>query len=227
MVDNLMAGLAAFFQISLVGGLVLASPWVIYQLRGFIAPGLHPHEKRVVYRSVPFFVGLFVAGVLFGWFVALPGAVDFMVQFNLRLGFQHQITVSSWVSFALVFPVSFGIAFELPFGMVILSKIGLVSAAGFRRHRRMAILLSAIISAVLTPTVDPIGMMVMFVPMVLLYEAGVGCAWLSERNRGAIGRSAVEPESRNSDDLVASFLVPLVAGQMNRRRDASASVSGI
>jgi Tat protein translocase TatC len=218
-VKGIMEGFAAFFEISLLGGLVLASPWVIYQLWGFLAPGLYPHEKRLVYRSVPFLLGLFLVGALFGWFCALPSAVDFMVGFNLRLGFQLQITVSSWVSFAIVFPLAFGLAFELPLAMVVLSKIGLVSGASFRRRRKMAILVVSIISAVLTPTPDPLGMMVMFVPLVLLYEAGLLCVSYSERRP--------DHNAGPSDDLIASLLVPVVAGHLAKRAWADRAASQI
>ncbi len=108
-----------------------------------------------------------------------------MTEFNLRMGFHHQITVSSWVAFALIFPMGFGVAFELPLVMSIASRVGLASSATFRRHRRLAILLAAIVSAVASPTTDPLGMMLMFVPLVLLYESGIWFAWLSERGSSA------------------------------------------
>src|SRR5262249_900809 len=151
----------------------LASPWVVYQVWGFVAPGLYPHEKRFVFRSVPLFVGLFIVGVLFGWMVALPSSLDFMIRFNRDVGLYHQISVSSWATFAVVFPTGFGIAFELPLAMVVLSKIGLSSGSSLRKYRKVAILISAIMSAVLTPSPSPFDMMLMLIPLVLLYEAGL------------------------------------------------------
>jgi sec-independent protein translocase protein TatC len=184
-VKDFWEGMLAYMHISFVGGLALASPWVLYQLWGFVAPGLYPHEKRIVYRNLPLLVGLFATGCAFGWCVALPATVRFMTEFNLRMGFHHQITVSSWVAFALVFPMSFGLAFELPLAMSTASRIGLASSATFRRWRRPAILLAAVVSAVVSPTTDPLGMMLMFVPLVVLYESGIWFAWLSERRGSA------------------------------------------
>jgi sec-independent protein translocase protein TatC len=184
-VKDFWEGMLAYMHISFVGGLVLASPWVLYQVWGFVAPGLYPHEKRIVYRNLPLLVGLFATGCAFGWCVALPATVRFMTEFNLRMGFHHQITVSSWVAFALIFPIGFGVAFELPLVMSIASRIGLASSAAFRRYRRLAILLAAVVSAVASPTTDPLGMMLMFVPLVLLYESGIWFAWLSERHSSA------------------------------------------
>jgi Tat protein translocase TatC len=208
-IQGIVDGLAAFLRISLIGGILLASPWVLYQLWAFVAPGLYAHEKRLVYRCVPALLGLFAAGVMFGWLVALPGALDFMIQFNLGLGLQLQITAHSWVSFALIFPLAFGIAFELPLVMVLLAKIGLMTGQDFRRHRRMAILVAAIVSAVLTPTTDPVGMMFMFLPMVVLYEAGIWSIWLIARMPASAKQ---HEEHAGSEDLLGALLVPLVCG---------------
>lgn len=225
-VPSPLAGLAAFFQISMVGGLVLASPWVFYQLWGFVAPGLLRHEKRLVYRSLPFLLGLFVLGMTFGWLVALPSSLDFMVRFNQGAGLQHQIAVGSWASFALVFPIAFGVAFELPLGMVVLSKIGLVSAAEFRKQRRYAILVAAIVSAVLTPSPNPIDMLLMLAPLALLYEGGIWCVWLTA---GAQKSSATvrDVEEDDSGDLIGCFLLPLLTGHARDRATFGQTTSRI
>jgi sec-independent protein translocase protein TatC len=200
----------------MVGGLILASPWVVYQIWGFVAPGLYPNEKRLVYRSVPLFVALFLAGVLFGWTVVLPGSIDFMIRFNQDAGLQHQIAVSSWATFAVVFPAAFGVAFELPLAMIVLSKIGLATGAGLRKYRKVAIVLAAIVSAVLTPSPYPMDMILMLVPLVLLYEAGIVCVWLTDRRRSrSASERGQEPESSN--DLMASFLVPFLTGRLYGR----------
>jgi Tat protein translocase TatC len=207
-------GLGAFFQISMVGGLVLASPWVVYQLWGFVAPGLYPDEKRLVFRSVPLFVELFVIGVLFGWLVALPSSLDFMIRFNQGAGLQHQIAVSSWATF-VVFPTAFGVAFELPLAMVVLCKIGLATGRTLRKHRKVAIVISAIVSAVLTPSPSPLDMLLMLVPLIVLYEAGLASVWLVERRPQSC--AAAPPRAGSSDDLFASFLLPLLAAGLGRR----------
>jgi sec-independent protein translocase protein TatC len=216
-VPTVMSGLSAFFEISMVGGLVLASPWVVYQLWGFVSPGLYPSEKRLVYRSVPLFVGLFVVGVLFGWMVVLPGSLDFMIRFNKSSGFDHQITVSSWATFAVVFPAAFGVAFELPLALVVASKIGLATIAGLRKYRRIAIVIAAIVSAVLTPSPNPVDMLLMLIPLMLLYEFGIACVWLTDRRSVAV---ANEIRDEGSSDLFASLLLALVLGYSPTSRSA-------
>jgi sec-independent protein translocase protein TatC len=206
-VPTITAGLAAFFEISMVGGLILASPWVIYQLWGFVAPGLYAAEKRLVYRSVPLFVGLFVIGVVFGWTIVLPSSLDFMIRFNQGAGLQHQITVSSWATFAVVFPAAFGLAFELPLAMVVLSKIGLATEAGLRKYRRLAIVIASIVSAVLTPSPNPMDMIMMLIPLILLYEAGIWCVWLGQRGWA---RQRAPEDFDGSGDLLGSLLIPLL-----------------
>ncbi len=214
-VRSLMEGLIIFLQVSLIGGLVLSSPWIAYQIWGFLAPGLYANERRMVHRSVPILVGLFLGGVFFGWFAALPPAVDFMVRFNLAMGFQLQITASSWVAFALAFPLAFGLAFELPLVMVLLARIGLVCGDTFRRHRKLVIVLLAVLSAVLTPSPDPLSMMMMLVPLVALYESGIWCVRIVERRRARRPQpSPNDAEHRDSTDLFASLLAPIIVSHM-------------
>jgi sec-independent protein translocase protein TatC len=220
---TIMSGLAAFFEISMVGGLILASPWVIYQLWGFIAPGLYPAEKRIVYRSVPLFVGLFAIGVVFGWTIVLPSSLDFMIRFNQGAGLQHQISVSSWATFAVVFPAAFGVAFELPLAMVVMSRIGLTTETGLRKFRRFAIVIAALVSAVLTPSPNPIDMLMMLIPLIVLYEAGIWCVRLAH------GGWAHQESTEQSEggDLIGSLLLPLLTVHGVWRRHAGQKGSGV
>lgn len=111
--------------------------------------------------------------------------------------------------------MAFGVAFELPLGMVVLSKIGLVSMAGFRKKRRYAILMAAVVSAVLTPSPNPIDMLLMLAPLVLLYEGGIWCVWLADRRQKSSATEEVEDDE--SDDLIACFLLPLLTGHSRDR----------
>jgi Sec-independent protein secretion pathway component TatC len=121
--------------------------------------------------------------------------------------------------------MAFGVAFELPLAMVVLSKIGLVSEAGFRKKRRFAIVIAAILSAVLTPSPNPIDMILMLVPLVLLYEGGIWCVWLTGRKKRSL--NVPETEKHESDDLIACFLIPLVTGRVCGRATAGHSASRI
>jgi sec-independent protein translocase protein TatC len=162
-----------YFQVSILCGFVLASPWIFYQLWMFVAAGLYPHEKRYVYLYLPFSLFLFLGGVLLCEFIALPIAVKYLLGFNEWLGVEPELRLSEWLSFAILMPVIFGVAFQTPIVMFFLERMGIVRVELFTKHRRIAILLLAIAAAVLAPAGDLGSMMLLAIPMVGLYEIGI------------------------------------------------------
>lgn len=208
-----------YMRISLVGGIFLASPFVFYQIWGFVAPGLLAAEKRLVVPVISGSVASFVMGAAFCYVVVLPFMTDFLIKMTMESpGLTLEPTLASTVSFSVVLLLAFGAVFELPLFMYILSAVGLVSAKGFLGFYRYWIVVSFIIGAVLTPTPDPINQAMMSLPLVLLYGVGIGIAWLVERN----------PEqklSRVKLGLVAVVLVALAVGGVSlaaRRGDGQA-----
>jgi sec-independent protein translocase protein TatC len=161
-----------YLKVSFISGLVLTSPWVIYQIWLFVAAGLYPHERKYVYTYLPMSVGLFVFGILFCFFIVFPFILKFMLGFNKQLEVVPQIRLSEWISFAISLPVMFGIAFQLPMVMLFLERISVFDVKGYRDKRRMAIFTISIIAMLLTPP-DPISMCSMMLPLVLLYELGI------------------------------------------------------
>ncbi len=175
---NVQEAFMMYMKVALVGGLVIGSPWIFYQLWLFVAAGLYPHERRYVYFYLPVSVGLFLGGVMFCFYFAMPVVLDFFLGFNRTLGLTAQLRMSEWVSFAIMLPLMFGISFQLPIVMLFLERISLVSVETFRSQRRIAILTISIVAMILTPTPDPTTMMAMFIPLVALYELGiVMCSW--------------------------------------------------
>ncbi len=162
-----------YFKVSAWCGVVLASPWIFYQLWLFVAAGLYPHERRLVRVSLPLSIGLFLGGVALCEFVVLPAGVDYLLSFNDWLGYEPDLRLSDWLSFALLTPLVFGIAFQTPLVMVFLERIGMIDADGYRRHRRLAMFLLAVLAAVLSVTPDYYSMLALTVPMWALYEAGI------------------------------------------------------
>jgi sec-independent protein translocase protein TatC len=162
-----------YFKVSMVCGVVLASPWIFYQLWMFVAAGLYPHEKRLVHINLPLSVGLFLGGVALCEFVVLPTGVDYLLSFNDWLGYEPELRLSDWLSFALLMPLVFGIAFQTPLVMVFLERIGLFSVDTYRRNRRLAIFLLAVLSALISVTPDWINMLSLAVPLWGLYEVGI------------------------------------------------------
>lgn len=175
-----------FFMVCLVSGLVIASPWVFYQAWAFVAAGLYRHERSYVTKYLPFSIGLFLAGVFLCFFLVLPITLNFLLQFNVWLGVAPTLRLSEWMGFATILPLIFGLSFQTPLVMLFLERIGVFTIEDFRAKRKMAILVMAIASAILTPTQDPISMLLLAGPMILLYEVGI--VMMGRDARGASAR---------------------------------------
>ena len=162
----------AYLKVSLVVGFVVASPVVFYQLWMFIAAGLYPHEKKYVYFYMPFSLILFFAGMAFCFWVVFPYILYFLLGFNRWMNIAPMIRLGDWISFAVMLPLAFGISFQLPIVMLFLERIGLFSIEDYRSKRRIAVMVIAVISMMLTPA-DPQSMLAMMIPLVVLYEGGI------------------------------------------------------
>lgn len=173
-------GIETFFRVALVCGAVLAMPWMLYQLWLFIVPGLHPHEKRYVYIFVPSATGLFLLGVAFAWFVLLPSAINFLSTFLPSI-FQTGWTSQEYIGFATTFMLWLGISFQLPLIVYFLGRFGIISAKNLRDHWRFAIVGVAVLAAAITPSIDPVTMLLTMLPLVLLYFLSIALATLGQR----------------------------------------------
>ena len=164
--------LFTFFMISIIAGLGIASPIVLYQVLAYVAPGLYEHEKRWLYLSIPAIAVAFLIGAAFAWFVVLRFTVGFLAGFAPR-SIATEFTVATWVTFVLRILLAVGIAFETPFFIFALAKIGVVKASTLGKYRRYAIVAIVILAAVITPTPDPFTQLSVAVPVYALYEIGV------------------------------------------------------
>ena len=170
---NVQEAFMMYIKVSLVSGVIFASPWIFYQLWQFVAAGLYPHERRYVHVYLPMSIGLFLGGVLFCFFLALPLLLDFLLSYNRWLGVVPQIRLSEWVSFVILLPLMFGICFQLPLVMLFLERIGIFGVDDYRSRRRMAIFVMAVLSMVVNPGGDIGSMFLLFGPLVILYEFGI------------------------------------------------------
>lgn len=166
-------GFMSYMKVCFFAGLLLASPWVFYQLWLFIAAGLHPHERKYVHVYLPLSIVLFVLGALSGYFYAFPLMLDFLIGFNDWLGIGFTPRLSEYISMAMLMPLMFGVSFQLPMVMVFLERIGICSVEAYKRNWRIAVLVISIASMVLTTAPDPWSMMLMMVPLLLLYVFGI------------------------------------------------------
>jgi sec-independent protein translocase protein TatC len=173
--------MTVYIEVTLVCGVVLASPWVFWQLWGFFAAGLYPHEKRCVHRFLPFSLGLFLAGAVLCQFLVVPRAVEALLWFNEWLGFEPELRLSEWLGFTLLMPLVFGVAFQTPLAMLLLERLGVLSAAAYRGKRRLAWFVLAVFAAVITPSVDWYSMFLLWIPMGMLYELGIWLCVLAPR----------------------------------------------
>lgn len=163
---------ATYIKISVVAGLVLASPWVFYQIWLFVAAGLYQHERKYVHIYLPLSISLFVVGGLFCFYFVFPIVLDFLISFNKWLGVELQPRLSEYISLVLMLPMMFGLSFQLPLIMLFIERIGIISVQGYVENWRMAVLIISIASMILTPS-DPTSMLLMMLPLIVLYFGGI------------------------------------------------------
>ena len=178
---NPTAPFTLYFRMAMLGGLFVASPYVLWQVWGFISPGLYPHEKRY---AVPFTVlcsGLFIAGGAFAYFVAFPATLHFLLTFAHQ--FKPFITIDEYFSLATTIILGLALVFELPVLILVLTFLHLITPGFLLRNTRYAILLIFIAAAVITPTPDIPTMMLFAMPLVALYFLGIGLSYLVLRMR--------------------------------------------
>lgn len=159
---------SVFMRVSLFGGFVLASPFVIWQVWAFIAPALSKREKRAVIPAVAVLALLFIGGVAFGYW-SLERGLGFLLDFGEgRL--DAEIGASFYLSFAMRFLLVFGIAFEFPVFLFLTAAVGVVGWRQLASGRRWAVLTIVTVGAVVTPSGDPLTLILLSVPLYLLYE---------------------------------------------------------
>ncbi len=163
-------------KISLIAGLFLASPYVLWQLWLFISPGLYRHEKRYVWPFILLTSSLFIAGGLFAYKLALPKALYFLVGFGKE--FQPVVEINEYWNLAFSIMVAVGLVFELPVVVMILSFFGIVTPKFLLRNIRYAILLTAVAAAAIVPSNDMASIFVVWIPLVGLYVLSIGLSWL-------------------------------------------------
>ncbi len=198
--------LFASIKISFLAAIVVSMPVILHQCWKFIQPALLPGEQR---WGIPLFLlasGFFALGLAFCNLVILPLVIDFFVSFGLERELKPELAVGTYVDFNVKFLLAFGFAFELPLTLTLLSRAGLVTPEQLSKFRRHAAMVALIVSAVITPDATLFTMMLMAVPLIVLYEAGIwGAKWFGQRKTPVSEESEdIDGESLSDDETTPS-----------------------
>lgn len=182
--------LGVFMRVALLAGFSLALPYIGFELWLFVAPGLRRRARLMALFAIPAVILFFLAGMLFAYFVMLPTALPFLVDF---MGFRTEPRPATYFPFVTGLMFWVGVAFQFPLVIFALASLGLVKPKMLLEQARLAVVILAIVAAAITPTIDPVNMFLVWGPLVALYFLGVGLASLAERGRRR--RQANHPQS--------------------------------
>jgi sec-independent protein translocase protein TatC len=161
-----------YFRVALFAGFALAMPVILYEIYAYIDPALLPKERRFIrLMGIPV-IGLFVAGMLFCYFVLLPNAIKFLITFGDE-NIHNELRAADYISFVTIFILGMGLIFEVPVAIFALVKIHVITRQWLAKQRRYAVLVAFLIAAVITPTPDPFNQTLVAIPMYLLFELGL------------------------------------------------------
>jgi sec-independent protein translocase protein TatC len=180
--------IGVFMRVALLSGFVLAFPYIALELWFFAAPGLSRSSRLFGLFAIPIATLFFVAGIAFAYFVMMPTALPFLLNF---MGLQTQARPSSYISFVTSVMFWIGAAFEFPLVIYVLARLGFVRAKLLSNQWRLAIVIIAIGAAAITPTVDPVNMALVMGPMIVLYILSIALASIAERSRSKSSSESV------------------------------------
>ena len=177
---NPIDSIGAFMNVSLISGIMLALPYIAFEFWYFLAPGLKPRAKKFGLLGIPAATLLFAAGIFFAIELLLPPALHFLATFMKT---EKNWTVVYYISFVSKIVFGIGLSFEFPLIIYILSSIGFVKPHVLKKQWRLAIVIISIIAAAITPTVDPVNMGLVMLPMSLLYFISIGLSYLAYNSK--------------------------------------------
>lgn len=172
--------IGVFMRVALLAGFTFALPYIAFELWRFAAPGLHRSSRFTGLFAIPLVTIFFAGGMAFAYKFMLPTALPFLLNF---MGMNAQVRPASYISFSTGLMFWVGIAFEFPLIIYMLASLGFVNARLLLEQWRLAVVAIAVLSALITPTIDPVNMALVMGPMIILYFISIGLASIAQRNR--------------------------------------------
>ena len=170
------------FKLSILSGVILAFPYIIYQIWGFLAELFNKQQRKTIIKYILSSVFLFYGAISFAYFIVLPMALDFLINFG-NLPLIPSITLSNYVDFAAYLLIAFGLVFQFPIVLLVLIRLNIVSLDSLKKKRRYILVIIFIIAAITTPQPDAISQLLLAIPMIILFEITLLIAGLKEKNK--------------------------------------------
>ena len=178
-----------YFKGSLIAALLLSGPFILYQFWQFMSAGLYPHEKKYVNFYLPFSILLFIAGILFCYFILLPPMLKFLASYGNADFLENKFTLNSYFNLFITLIIILGVVFELPLVMLFLTQIKLLTPQFYLKNFKISIIVAFIVAAIITPSSDPVNQTLLAVPLLLLYIIGKAISFFYLRlNKKKTGR---------------------------------------
>jgi len=186
--------IGTYMKVCLTCGIILAMPYIVTQFLLFVSPALTRTEKKYVYLIMPWLGMMFIAGVVFGYFILVPPAMKFLLNFGNDIA-TPQIKIGNYVSVVTMLLLAIGLVFEMPVISTFLTRLGVITPKWLAGKRRGAIILAFILAAIITPTFDPVNQILVAVPLIALYEISIILAKMVQRKQDPAIIPASSPTS--------------------------------
>ncbi len=188
--------IGTYMRVSLASGIILAMPYLVYQLIMFVSPALTRRERGYVYLVLPWVTLMFAGGVAFGYFVLVPPATTFLLTWGSDIA-TPQIKIGNYISVVTRLLLAIGLVFEMPVVTTFLARIGILTPKWLADKRKPAVIFAFILAAIITPTFDPINQILVAIPLIVLYEMSIWLAKLVQRKRSQAVVSSSTPVSQD------------------------------
>ena len=186
--------IGSIMRVCLVSGVILAMPYLVFQTIMFLSPALTSKERKYVYLALPWIALMFMGGVVFGYFILLPPAINFLITFGADIA-TPQIKIGNYISIVTRLLLAIGFVFEMPVITTFIARIGIITPKWLSDKRKPAIIIAFVLAAIITPTFDPLNQTLVAVPLVVLYEMSIWLAKLVHRKRTELVPAVSTPVS--------------------------------